>query len=198
MRCKKKNDTTADYLDISSWSCSSVFGESRSAAKLEVYGMKISCETWTRINHTSLLIGFDRMPELGRPERTLILQDSCSMRYSLRKQSSSDFDRYMATKALAYCIFFFVFVTVCCIIAYKTRNIDEARAGQAEQNQMQVFCIANSSRNSSRARTGSEDKIDDLPPSYSVLFDNVNSDVVAINVAGPHASSSQRRQSDGQ
>lgn len=205
MRCEKKNVTSADYLDyfdISSWSCSSVFGESRSALKLEVYGMRISCETLQKINHTSLLVYLQPMPEVDkkREEYTLVLKDSCSMRYSLRRLTS-DFDRYMATKALAYCIFFFVFLTVCCIIAYKTRNIDEARAGQQEPNQMPVFCIANSSsRNSNtRARNGSEDsasKTDDLPPSYSVLFDNVTSDV-AINVAG-HASSSQHRQSDGQ
>lgn len=182
MRCQRKNVSSEDYLDISNWSCSSFFGKSHLSYKLEVFEMKISCETHQDINTDSI------------KKSPMILKHSCWMRYSLRKQTTSPYDQYLLTKALAYCIFFFVFLTVCCIIAYKTKNVENERAAQAEQ--MQVFCITNSNR-ARNSSEGTTNKIeDDLPPSYSVLFDNVNSDV-AVNVAG-HASSSQHRSNDGQ
>ena len=197
MRCEKSNFTrTKDYLDIASWSCSLVFGESHILHKLEVFAMKISCETFQNINQTPFWTSLGELSQsTSGAESLLVLKDSCSMRYSLRKRPAPDYDSYLITKALAYCIFFLVFLTVCCIVAYKTKNLDEIRAAQAEQNQMQVFCITNS-RNQTNSEETANKVEDDLPPAYSVLFDNVNSDV-AVNVAG-HASSSQRRPNDNQ
>lgn len=95
------------------------------------------------------------------------------------------------TKALAYCVFCFVFLAICCVIAYKTKRVDEIRSVQTEQNQMQVFCITNRAHHSEETANKVED---DLPPSYSALFDNVNSNVAVIVPA--HASNNTRRQPD--
>lgn len=117
------------------------------------------------------------------------------------RKPGNDFNSYMVAKALAYCVFCFVFLTICCVIAYKTKRVEEIRSahGQAEQNQMQVFCITNRAhldRNANHSENTSSKIEDDLPPSYSALFDNVNSNVAVI--VSTHASSNPRRQTDGQ
>lgn len=85
MRCGKKSVTNENYLDISSWSCTSIFGESHFSYKLELTEMKISCETFGVVDYTNLGITNGtrlQVASFGRENRT-ILRDSCWMRYWL-------------------------------------------------------------------------------------------------------------------
>lgn len=161
--CIRKNINSTNYLDIIDWECSAVI-----SAYVEFDERTIECEPY---------VDNDNNP--AAPE--LVIKGSCSLSYLLRREPKlTDFDRYLFAKASGYCFFTLMFLIVCCVIAQKNKRAREQRARLVNvycvtngDNELVIGYAANSTTNNGIQSTNSrshETEEDDLPPSYSTLF----------------------------